>query len=333
MTSAPSAPSPFTAANPFLQFAWDSTSAKAAKACLRRYFYQHVCGWVTIRRRIELDFGIAAHLVFEHYHRTLVASGGDREAAISRTAAYVLARYARWTCEEDPLRSRSALLRFAVWYGDEYATDPLHTLIDPTSGAPALEHHFTLPLSERAPCGTSYLWCGHRDRVCTDGHNTYVEDLKTTTHTLGFGFFARFSPDLQMTGYDGAGREQLPGFAGIIVTAAQIAKGFLRFDREHLHRTPAHLAEWYAGLQDLLRRVETAASRTLDLYRAGWPIDALESAWPLNEESCFRCPFRSVCTEAPGLRSGLLEAQYVRRPWNPLVPRSARRLDEPGAEQ
>lgn len=326
----PESPSPFLPGT-LIQFAWDSTSARSAKACLRRYWYEIVCGWVTRRRQIELDFGIAGHEVLETYHRARALNGkgeAARQAAVRATVAFTMAKFREWTCEEDPLRSRSALLRLAVQFSDDFAEDPLETMSGP-NGQPAVEEHFLMELPLQADAGRPYLWGGHRDRRCTDGHAVYVEDFKTTVQTLSPGYFRRFSPDLQMTGYHAAAQRMIPGFAQVVVTGIQVAQSFLRFERGELYRTPEHVEEWWQGIADLLRKVREVAEACMDLAQRGAPMWALASAWPLNEESCFRCPFRGICSETPSLREGLLEVNFTKRAWNPLVARTERRLDKP----
>jgi hypothetical protein len=60
------------------------------------------------------------------------------------------------------------------------------------------------------------------------------------------------------------------------------------------------------------------------LKQAKWYAE--DDYWPQNDKSCHKyggCPFREVCSKSPSVRDKFLESGFVRREWNPLIPRTA----------
>ncbi len=91
--------------------------------------------------------------------------------------------------------------------------------------------------------------------------------------------------------------------------AAQIMVGFTRFARGFTYRTDAQLDEWYENLKYWLGLAKQYAEANF---------------WPMNYKSCNNyggCVFRKVCSKSPEVRQKFLESDFVKHPWNPLVPR------------
>ena len=292
---------------PSLQVAWDSTSLNDFKACPRKYFYSQIENWAPRSASHHLTFGIWFHAGPERYDRQR-ALRASHEEALRSTVRYVLEGTEGWE-SPDPKKNRETLLRSVVWYLEQYAKDPLETLILP-NGQPAVELSFRFHADFAFGTGEPVLLCGHLDKVVRMQGLTYICDKKTTGSSLGSWFFDQFSPHVQMSLYTLAGQVVLAEpIAGLIIDAAQIAVGFTRFQRGFVQRTPALIEEWLQGLQHTLQAAETAAR---------------EQYWPMNESACGMyggCKFRSICGRDPSVRDAFLRTEFEKREWNPLTPR------------
>ena len=301
---------------PKLQLFWDSTSLGQLKECPRKYELTLVEGWEPKGgRNVHLEFGIWMHSGREHYYHSR-AKGLPHEESLLRALHFVLTgTWNRvlnrpWT-SDDPQKNRATLVRSLCWYLDQWASDPMETLIL-ANGTPAVELSFRFDTGLRtASTAEPILLCGHLDRVGKLGDNIYLSDLKTTKHTIkGFSaaeYFAQFSPDNQMSLYDIAGKVvyDLP-VSGLMVDAVQVAATFTRFHRSPISRNDSQREEWFRSFEVYVRAAEGYAQSDF---------------WPMNDKACFRCHFRPICARPPGARQMWLEADYQRRSWDPSVPR------------
>lgn len=204
-----------------------------------------------------------------------------------------------------------SLFRTAVWYMDQFGfKDPCKT-VKLANGKPAVELSFRYELGYTFETGEDLFHCGHLDRLVELGDLHYVLDRKTTKNTItgnsSWGFFAKYNPDNQMTGYTYGSRVALSmPVAGVIIDAAQIAKGFSRFERGFTMRTEGQLNEWRNDFVDLVIRFEGYAKR---------------GYWPMNDTACDDyggCVFRGICSKDPAVREAYLRADFVKQPWDPL---------------
>lgn len=321
------------------QFAWDSTSLGWAETCLRKYQYYMIEGWRPIGGSIHLEFGGAYATALEHFHKHL-ALGMDRDEALCEVVHEALC--ATWRYEtieaeyidgvaqvpEDVLfaditqtldgktfcikslgpvewehstKTRANLLRTIVWYIDHFEDDACKTVIL-SDGRPAVEYSFSFEL------GDGLVYCGHIDRLVEYAGEVYVQDQKTTGHTITPRYFESFSPSTQMSGYALAGKIIYNAkVKGVMIDAAQIAVGFSRFERGFTFRTDGQLEEWR---KDSLLHIANARRATQDEY------------FPQNRTSCDKfggCEFRDVCSRAPEVRPNFLRASFKQdKVWNPL---------------
>jgi hypothetical protein len=307
-----------------VQFAWDSTSIKLAEECHRKYQYQMIEGWRPVGESVHLRFGGHYATALEHFHklRALGASHDDAMLEIIREAMIET-----WDHERDDegnripdtgtpyappvdasgsarMKTRENLIRTIIWYLEQFREDPAEPIIL-SSGAPAVELSFTLPVDD------DIIFAGHLDRLTNYADNIMVVDQKTTGTTISARFFDGFKPDVQMSMYTFAGRAiyQMP-VKGVMIDAAQIAVGFSRFERGFTFRTESELNEWY---DTTMRVIENARRAT----RNGELL--------MNRTSCDKfggCPFRRVCSKSPEVRTQFLKADFVRAErWDPLKSR------------
>jgi len=301
----------FSKVLPTYQFAWDSTSLGLLKECPRKYYYTNVLGKERSDSSVHLVFGSHYHRAHEIFHHARSAGAGHTEALHAAVRYCLEATWDRtlgrgWI-SDIPEKNRLTLVRSIVWYYEQFAEDPLETVIL-ASGKPAVELSFKAEVGE-APTGDPLLLCGHLDRVATIGGDTWISDYKTSKGALGSYYFQQFSPHNQFSLYTFASEfvYSLP-VKGIVVDAAQVGAGFSRFQRGFVTRTAEHHEEWFKDFKHY----------TTLAYQY-----AAEGYWPLNDKSCGSyggCPFQPICSKPPSVREQWLGG-YANRQWDPMVSR------------
>lgn len=295
--------------NGLKQFAWDSTSLGTFMECPRKWQYlmlDQIASSSTYGTE-NLFFGSAYHKALELYDIARAAGSSHDEATIHMVKS---ALEITWDKETDtPWRSpnhaktRETLVRSIVWYVEHFNNNNCKTVIL-RNGKPAVELTFKMGIGE------DFLYCGHIDRLVDINGKVYVTDRKTTTTTLSPSYFARYDPDLQMSGYSMAGKIILNSpVNGVIIDAAQIAVSFTRFDRAFVHRTEKQLSEWLENAKFWMRLQHQMADNGF---------------FPMNDKSCHKfsgCPYRKICGADPRVRDAIIASDYTRKEWNPLEPR------------
>lgn len=367
------APSPFSAHEPKLQRAWDSTSLRAMMFCPRFYEYTILEGWRG--STLDLEFGVLAHVGFETWLKARLAGRTKEEATLDAVRVVVAqsgtrgedngslwspwggSYYDSWRCTganpyrnakgnkakcpwsfkgkwhitpapsvcgecgsdietanrwvpRDTAKDRIGLIRMLVWWCEEQPDD-FGEGLDPfgfSDGTPAVELSFKIPLPYKTPDGGPYILCGHLDGIFQLGDELFVGDHKTSSKTLGKGYYAGFSPSIQMDTYDLAAYllYQDLDIKGIVIDAVQLLVGGARFGRGVLYRNQAQREEYLKELEYWLRLAEKYAG---------------DNFWPMNRANCWICGFKNICSKDPDKRQQFLEADYQKKPWNPLEER------------
>jgi hypothetical protein len=308
--------SSFSRLSPLLQFAWDSTSLSALKYCPRYYQYSIIEGYTTRSENIHLKFGIEFHAAIELYDRNR-ATGVSHETALLRSVRQAFIN--TWDFElkrpwtsDDPSKNRGTLIRAIVWYLTQFEHDTMETIIF-ADGSPAVEKSFRLDLGfgpEILDCEDNYILCGHIDKLVTYDDRVWVMDYKTTKTALSEDYFAKFSPDCQVSTYSIGGRVIYhKPIEGLLINGIQVGASFARVQRMPISRTASQLEEWLYDLRYWLHEAERFAS---------------DGYWPQNDKSCGMyggCAYRKVCGASPEVRPQLLRGLYVKRVWDPLKTR------------
>lgn len=315
-----------------IQYAFDSTSLGWLKTCPRLYQYHMIEGWVGKGNSVHLQFGLWYHAALELFdkRRSQGDSWDDALATVVQSAlcdTWDFVENKPWVSDHN-LKTRETLIRSIIWYIDHFKDDPAET-VQLANGKPAVELSFKMELDfgprggllggtaempqttgNKILDGQPYILSGHLDRVVTFSGGTYVMDRKTSSSTIGSYYFDQYDPDNQMSLYTLAAKViyNTP-VKGVIIDAAQIAVGFTRFSRGLTYRTDQQLEEFLDETKWYLRRAEEMAK---------------ENYWPRNDKACHHyggCTFRKVCSKNPEMREKFLETDFVKRQWNPLIPR------------
>lgn len=286
---------------PNLQLFWDSTSLRSIQRCPREYQYRILQGFVTRRAKLDLEFGIVYHSSQEMGDRVR-ADGGSVPDQVHEAMKVALARdeFEDFTKE----KNRFTLARSVSWY---YANPRLPKIVS-LNGKPLIEASFRFALDYPAHTGESFGLCGHLDGICQEPDELfYVNERKTTKSYLTADYWASFSPDTQITVYTFGSRIVYPfDTAGVIVDAVSTTENFSEFGSMPIPRSADVLEEFQRDLKITLL--------IADQY-------AKANYWPKNEAACRMCPFKSICSRPPVVREEWLNAEFVKRPWNPLEER------------
>jgi hypothetical protein len=320
--------SSFSTIMPNLQTSWDQTSLGELKLCPQKYKYSIIDGYEPRDTNVHFIFGTAYHHAFELYDH-LRADGLDYNEAVRETVTDTLVKTWRkdlnrpWP-SDNPQKNRGTLIRSIVWYLDQFKDDPLETVML-HDGRPAVELSFRIELGcASALTGEPFLLCGHIDKLVNFEGKKAIVDKKTTKNTINSSFFLKFSPDNQVSAYMLAGGIILDEpVTTMIIDAAQILVNSTRFQRGVIHRTEPQLQEWLRDTWVFIAQAETYAR---------------DNYWPRNDKACgqpsldpktgevrYGCPFREVCGSDPSIRPTLLAANFNRRVWDPIQPRTLKR--------
>lgn len=301
------------------QFAYDSVSLDLLRTCPRKYFLTMIEGWHERLMPPPLAFGIHFHTCMETWHK-LLAHGLDKEDALESVTLLAL-HLGETLPSGDTRRTKETLTRTVVWYLDQFADDRVETLMK-KDGSPMVEYSFALPIDEVEYKGqkTQILYCGHMDRPAKFQGRNYCTDYKTTLYELTPDFFAAFKPSGQMSGYNIAGHIILAdGCHGIMIDGIQLGVNYSRFRRSIISYTPEEIEE---DIRDIREWVKLAMQYAEADY------------WPKQPTACGRyfktrereiidtgCQFREICSKPPNVREIYLKGKFVKRNWDPLVPR------------
>lgn len=226
------------------------------------------------------------------------------------------------------VKDRYTLVRLVAWYCDEQPETPAEGPFPYAfpNGQPAVELSFVMPLPWKSPVPPitmksgekmyitndkrrePYLLCGHLDSIMQFGSERFISDNKTTKNALGQAYFAAYSPNIQVDIYDLAGNALYPSLnlRGVMIEGAQVLQEGARFGVGVQYRSDLLREELLQDLRYWLDQAERFAQ---------------EDYWPMNRASCYLCPFKMVCSKEPQMRQGYLEANFVKRIWNPLEER------------
>ena len=316
--------SAFSAVNPLQQTAWDQTSLGELKLCPRRYQLSILQGWTPFHTNNHLTFGLH-YAKANQVYQGAKAKGASHTEALQTTVTQTLldtwdSKLGRPWPSEDSSKNRGTLVRSIIWYYENFEDDPLETVVQ-SNGLPATEVSFRLDLGYQAPDGVAYTLTGHLDKVVTFQNQTWIVDQKTTRSSLDASYFARYTPDNQISAYSVAGRMIFDSnIAGVIIDAAQILVNGTRFQRGFIQRNEYQLDEWLKDVYFWIKQSEIYAE--VGYYPMNDKNCGNVSIDPKTSEISYGCPFREVCAcNNPETRDLLLHAHFKKRVWDPLATR------------
>lgn len=222
---------------------------------------------------------------------------------------------------DNPTKDRYTLVRLVTWYCDEQPENPEDGAFPYQfpNGQPAVELSFSFPLPFKETIrkgegewpaieGEPYLLAGHMDSIMVFGGENFISDNKTTKNALNQNYFAQYAPNVQVDTYDLAGSVLFPdlNIKGVMIEGAQVLREGARFGVGVVYKNELQRNEFLEELGWWLKQAERYAE---------------DDYWPMNRSACYLCPFKQICSKEEPKRQMFLEANFVKRHWNPLEER------------
>ncbi len=286
----------------------DSTMRAAFVACPRKFELEFFQGWIPSRPSRHLHAGAAFAKGLEITRRKFYGDGLDSEAARHIGALAFILAYGSFEVLDGETKSFIDMLGALIFYFDTFPleTDECRPLI--TAIGPAVEFNFVceLPNVRHPTSGAPILYCGRFDMLAEMGEGLFVEDDKTASQ-LGPSWANQWRLRSQFTGYVWGAREHGYKVLGAVVRGISILKnGYGSAQAMELR------AEW--EIQRWLSQLERDVQRMIECWRNAYWDYALDGA----------CAHYGGCTYVPICSSrtpeAWLEADFIRREWNPLNP-------------
>lgn len=319
---------------PWLQTAWDSSSLSTYLRCPRRYFYQYICGFRPFGESVDLRFGTLVHSAMETYHIEK-AHRGHNEGQIAGLLSLLTSAWEGastqegdqgvpephyWQSESNNKNLWNALRAF-IWHTESFGFEPDFATAVIGKKLLGIELPFQFDLDLKVQ-GHQATYCGHLDRVVDTTSGRWIVDYKTTKKTVNTTYFDSYNPSTQLPGYAVAAKIVFgEPVQGVIIDAFQIGVDFVRCGRGHILLGEEKADEWLHNASAWIESAMSVASRA--------KIEETESIvsfsssnahhWPMNTESCFICPFKTVCGSTPSIRGFVLDSAFRIEHWDPLA--------------
>jgi len=309
----------------------DSTKLRAWMQCRKKYAYAHLAHLESKNATaIDLVFGSLVHESLEMFENQML-SGLEKDDALQVALTHMHEHSKAWESDlafvEESRKNRKSAIRLLIWYAEQYHPDGLNTSIKPVVN----EMPFRVPLVDlvaASPFAQKINMVGIPRNVIVGGRfdsfiegpsrgEYWVRERKTTGMALTNHYWARYSPDIQISLYTWVEKVLFPelNLKGVLLEAFQIGTNFIRMARKEIPRWP----------EQSLETAQSVVACARDMLGHG-----LLGAGPhspdrflMSEGSCMAggmpCSFQKICNEHPLLRKELIEQQFKQRtPWNPL---------------
>lgn len=244
--------------------------------CPRKFWFKYVRN-LGIKPSTPALFGIAMHKAIDAYFamRAVVPAQDifDRN----------------WPADdpEDPVRTRALAHKLIKKYHDKYETDGIEVV--------SFEDRKVneIPL-DPTDVENPIIFISLIDKIVRWDRMTLVMEHKTARQIV----LARYSPNLQVSGYVWTARKLGHKIAGALVDVIQTAATKQELYRDLQTRGEAHDAEFVRTVKKIGLRMRT---------------DAASGFYEPNFDSCTKygeCPYRRICRSDPSLHEAIIESEY-----------------------
>lgn len=154
---------------------------------------------------------------------------------------------------------------------------------------------------------------GRIDKIIDWDGAIYVLDHKTTSR-LGYEFFYRIKPNMQLDGYTFAAMQLGHDCKGVVLDALLVAKGLI---------VPSQLSR----LTPLARDISMRSDKDITKYLVNTQNILMDighcyadDIWYENTESCcnfIQCPYRAICKEDEDIQERVINMDYRIEKWDP----------------
>jgi hypothetical protein len=227
---------------------------------------------------------------------------------------------------EESRKNRTSLLRLLIWYAEQYHIDGLFGPIRPVANEiPFRESLYNLLRASdfaeefaEFPIYPSIQIGGRLDSIVEGPAKGeyWIRERKTSSQSLGTFYFARYSPDIQISLYTWVARLLFPelNLQGVLLEAFQIGTNFIRMNRKEIHRWPEQSYETARSVVQAAKEISSSGA---------YGDSPSLNRFLLNEACCMAggmpCQFRPVCNTHPFLIGEEIANSFrPREPWNPL---------------
>lgn len=308
----------------------DSTKIRSWMQCDRKYFYSYLEHLESSRSTsIDLEFGKVVHECLEFFENQML-EGESKDQALEAALNHSHILSAGWEVDlafqEESRKTRVSAMRLLIWYAEQYHENGLEAPIRPVANEIPFRENLNLLLEAsdfyssltEYPIYPNFLIAGRFDSIIEGPSKGeyWLRERKTSSQSLGNFYFARYSPDIQVSLYTWVAKLLFPhlNLQGVLLEAFQIGTNFIRMQRKQIQRWPEQSFE-------TARSIIRAANQ---MYLAGVLDDQPQRQnFPLNEGCCMAggmpCPFRELCNTHPMLLDEAIGSHYrTKKPWNPL---------------
>lgn len=252
--------------------------------CPRKYYLKYIRK-IAIKPTTPALFGSAMHTALDAYffHRQHVAP------IIALDEAYK-AFDGEWPYDdpEDPVRTRAMAHKLLKKYNEKYATDGIEVIR--FEDRKVIEFPLDIEDAENP-----IIFVGKIDKIIKWDRMTLVMEHKTSKMII----LARYSPNLQVSGYVWLGRQLGYKIAGALLDVIQTAATKQEMYRDLQTRQESHDEEFVRTIKKVGRRMRA---------------DKAEGFFEPNFDSCTKygeCPYRSICKEDPRIQEDIIRTRYI----------------------
>lgn len=169
------------------------------------------------------------------------------------------------------------------------------------------------------------IYAGIIDAVVRQQGCVFVDDIKTTTMSIGEAFKSQFKTSQQFMAYTRGMKEMLGGdvygaMASLVWFQKEAKSGKGKPLSEYFHTVPVtytddQLEEWHVNTLRTINRI-------LDCQESGeWQLDFGDSCKTYNG-----CTYKSICGATPSIRKQIIKMDFELMTWTPLEEIRARKV-------
>lgn len=285
----------------------DSSLVAAFRSCPQKAFLEYIQHWKFKGRNVHLHAGAAYAHGLEVARDGYFVKGFSSEDSVAAGVGALLAAYGDYQCPPDSAKSAERMAGALEFYFDRYPLESDKAIpITLADGKRGIELSFAEPIGVNHPeTDDPIIYCGRLDQAVEFENMVLGEDDKTTS-SLGASWSLQWDLRSQFTSYVWGMKCLGIKLDGFLIRGVSILKTKYDTQQAITYRPDWQIDRWY---EQTLRDVR----RMLQCWEEGY--------WDFNlDHACAEfggCAFKNICLmKDPQL---ILEAQYERRRWDPLL--------------
>jgi hypothetical protein len=287
----------------------DSSLLSDFRACPGHAFLKSLLHWKPKVPSVHLHAGKAFASGLEAARRAFYEGGLSADSSVALGMKKLVEEYGDFECPPDSPKSLERMMGAFEYYFASYplATDSAKPAKLP-GGKLGVEFSFVEPLEIVHPVtGDPILYSGRFDMICDYAGGLYGEDDKTTS-SLGPTWARTWDLRSQFTAYCwGAKRLGIP-LEGFLVRGVSILKTKYDTQQAITYRPAWMIDHWYNQVHELVARM----IQYWESANWAWAMDDACNAYG-------GCEFRQYCLMQPDKKVNVLQTNFTRRRWDPVL--------------